>query len=368
MAIKKTIDVSNINKITPTTTTNINKIVSIKENIGENAFTPTSEIDTINFNKEHIVESGETLSQIAQKYNLTYQELIDYNNIADPNNINVGQVIKIPNSPPPKVHNRKTDINIDNISPNSKIAKAIKENQKEINESFRVKINDKDFITMKDVTVEGRPCILTHIIIEDPTQINGEPANGEYATGVEKTSDAAKRKHATLMINGSHFIDGIGTQNLRNTNHIAIVNGKIMQEGVSEGMEICLDKNGRLFTPNPGTTASELIEQGVTYSFASLDSRLIWNGEKDYISQPRIDEDKEYNSTIIAMKEPGEYYVLIGETTNRGARDYLYDMGCTYAKSMDQGGSVTLVLDGEVINDPTDKEGERSVADFLYFT
>ncbi len=365
MAIKKLINISPVAKVNHTNIVKDNKILTTINDSNNNN---TQKIDVENFNREHIVESVETLSQIAKKYNLTYQELIDYNNITDPNNINVGQVIKIPNSPPPKVHDRKTNIDTTNVLPNSKIAKAIKENQKEINESFRVKINEKDFITMKDVTVENRPCILTYIIIENPSQIKGEPANGKYATGVEKTSDAAKRKQATLMINGSNFIEGIGTQDLRKTNHIAIVNGKIMQEGISEGMEICLDKNGRLFTPNSGTTASELIEQGVTYSFASLDSRLIWNGEKDYISQPNIEEDNEYNSTIIAMKEPGEYYILTGETTNRGARDYLYDIGCTYAKSMDQGGSVTLVLDGEIINNPTDEEGERSVADFLYFT
>lgn len=46
----------------------------------------------------YTVKSGDTLSSIASKYSTTYQKLAEYNNIANPNIINVGQVIKIPNS------------------------------------------------------------------------------------------------------------------------------------------------------------------------------------------------------------------------------------------------------------------------------
>lgn len=43
----------------------------------------------------HTVKKGETLSGIAKKYNTTYQFLAKINNIADPNKIYVGQVIKL---------------------------------------------------------------------------------------------------------------------------------------------------------------------------------------------------------------------------------------------------------------------------------
>lgn len=43
----------------------------------------------------YIVQAGDTLSAIAQKYGTTYQELARINNIANPNLIHVGQVIKI---------------------------------------------------------------------------------------------------------------------------------------------------------------------------------------------------------------------------------------------------------------------------------
>ncbi|MDR1954275.1 MAG: LysM peptidoglycan-binding domain-containing protein [Clostridiales Family XIII bacterium] len=48
----------------------------------------------------YTVVKGNTLSGIAKKYGTTYQELARINGIADPNKINVGQVIKLPSSSP----------------------------------------------------------------------------------------------------------------------------------------------------------------------------------------------------------------------------------------------------------------------------
>ena len=45
----------------------------------------------------YTVKAGDTLSAIARKYNTTYQVLAKYNGIANPNIINIGQKIKIPN-------------------------------------------------------------------------------------------------------------------------------------------------------------------------------------------------------------------------------------------------------------------------------
>jgi LysM repeat protein len=44
----------------------------------------------------HIVKSGDSLSTIANKYKLSSKEIIDLNNIKDPNKIRLGQKFKIP--------------------------------------------------------------------------------------------------------------------------------------------------------------------------------------------------------------------------------------------------------------------------------
>lgn len=44
----------------------------------------------------YTVKKGDTLSDIASKYNTTYQKIAKYNNISNPNKIYIGQIIKIP--------------------------------------------------------------------------------------------------------------------------------------------------------------------------------------------------------------------------------------------------------------------------------
>lgn len=44
----------------------------------------------------HVVQAGETFFRIAQRYGFTVDELASYNNIANPNRIDVGQQIRIP--------------------------------------------------------------------------------------------------------------------------------------------------------------------------------------------------------------------------------------------------------------------------------
>lgn len=72
-----------------------NNLNNYKENGSDND-------DTSNENNSefinYVVKKGDTLSEIASKYNTTYQKLASYNNISDPNKIYTGQIIKIPGS------------------------------------------------------------------------------------------------------------------------------------------------------------------------------------------------------------------------------------------------------------------------------
>lgn len=54
--------------------------------------------DQVEREQTYTVKKGDTLSKIASKYGTTYQKLASYNGIANPNVINVGQIIRIPGS------------------------------------------------------------------------------------------------------------------------------------------------------------------------------------------------------------------------------------------------------------------------------
>ena len=49
-------------------------------------------------NRQHRIEKGETLSHIAQRYQVSLASLMRYNALNDPANVRVGQVLRIPNS------------------------------------------------------------------------------------------------------------------------------------------------------------------------------------------------------------------------------------------------------------------------------
>lgn len=259
----------------------------------------------------------------------------------------------------------KKFINPGNVKDGSRVALALSDYSSELENAEYARVDENIFMTITPTTVDGNKCYLTHVVVNDPSQIFGEPANGQYGSGLETATSAAKRlgSGTVLVLNGSHFSYENGTEDLKGANNIVIVNGQIKTNGNAGGMEICLDKNGNLFNATPGTSAQELVNKGVVYTFSSHDSHLISNGSKTYEHQ-----DNAYNSTVIAQKAPCDYYFLTGSTSNYGAADYLYDKGCTFAKSMDQGGSVSLVYNGHLINNSTDSSGERAIGDFLCIT
>lgn len=69
------------------------KVAKPQESVQEVQVKPVSNDVT------YTVKSGDTLSEIALKYNTTYQKLAKYNNIANPSIIYVGQKIRIPWTP-----------------------------------------------------------------------------------------------------------------------------------------------------------------------------------------------------------------------------------------------------------------------------
>ena len=322
-------------------------------------------------NKETVLSYIATFKETDQKENeaLVLPETlvgVGIDNTLGKNNLQNSQTetLKIDSQTLEKLKNKTNRTNVED---------AIVNYYNELGSAEKSTVNDNMFATTTKVSDEHGTYYMTHIVIKDPSQIGVANGNGAYGNGLETTSSMAKKAGATIAINGSHFV-GDGSQDLLSTggtNNLAINNGKIKENwSSSAGMEICIDKNGKIFSPEPGTTAQQLVEMGVTNTFSSHDIPLIKNGEIQYgdgTSAWNNALNGSYNRTILAMKEPGEYYILTGNTTNLGAAEILKDQGCTYAKSLDQGGSTTLVYNDSIVNNPTDSTGERAVGDCLYF-
>ncbi len=219
---------------------------------------------------------------------------------------------------------------------------------------------------------KGGKYLLSHIVINDASQINGLLSYDDYAGERENPVDAARRKKAVLLINGSYFRY---ETNEPNGADVVIADRKIMRGGTADGYEICLREDGELFSPSPWSISAEgLIEQGVKFSWGTCEDCLISNGEKCALTDTDWDFSP-YPRTSIGMVKPLEYYIITAGSTGHSCgitveeeQDIFYGLGCQYARGLDGGGSAALVLKGRHINDSPEKDGSiRSVIDFLCF-
>ena len=80
--------------------------------------------------------------------------------------------------------------------------------------------------------------------------------------------------------------------------------------------------------------------------------------------------------TAVAKLKNGKFLMITvdGRSESSGGiglqdlAEYLLSLGATDAMNLDGGGSTTMFLDGKVVNDPSDKEGERRVSDAILVT
>ena len=214
--------------------------------------------------------------------------------------------------------------------------------------------------------------ILSHIVIDDPIQINGELSFDDWAGERESPLDAASRLGAVLVANGSYFKYETNTMNGAN---VGIAGGMIMQDGTVDGYEICLADDGTLFSPESGQTdAQGLLDMGVIYTWGTCEDCIIKDGTPCMLTDTDWDFSP-YPRTSIGMVQPLEYYVITAGNTGHSngitveeEQKIFAALGCEYARGLDGGGSAALVLDGESINKSPESDGSvRKVIDFLCF-
>jgi len=120
----------------------------------------------------------------------------------------------------------------------------------------------------------------------------------------------------------------------------------------------------------------------------SLDAEDVVAGVPQLIKNGKIDItwEKEKSSksfvetrhprTAVAMLRDGKFLMITADgrsdvSGGLGLQDlaeYLLSLGAVDAMNLDGGGSTTMFLDGNVVNKPSDKEGERKVSDALLVT
>lgn len=253
---------------------------------------------------------------------------------------------------------------------NTNVSSALRDYAEEIADADYLHQTDSCIIAIKKYKTDLGTYFLSHVIINDPSQITGQLSHGDWGGDREKPSAAAERLGLILATNASYFSYDTGNPS---TSDVIIKDKKIYSDGETCGKEICLMKDGSLYSPKEGLTADDLLDMGAVTTWAAGDPLLIQEGK--LLSTQHDWVNGKYPRTAIGMIKPCDYYILTaGSGAYKGGLTFddvqaIYnDLGCQYARTFDGGGSSTLAFDDgsgvKVLNTPAGKT-ERPVADIF---
>jgi len=188
----------------------------------------------------------------------------------------------------------------------------------------------------------------------------------------EKTSEIAKNNKAIAAINGGAFTDDPNGEEW--TQNGGIPTGLIMMDGKEKFNNItALDqKNATAIITKTGIlragnySINEIREMGDVSEALTFGPVLISGGVK--VSS--LPETGTSPKTLLGQKKDGTMVLVVLDSNTetrvcaniREAQNVMYNLGCVTAINLDGGKSTTMYYDGEVVNNPSNKTGERTIA------
>ncbi len=197
-------------------------------------------------------------------------------------------------------------------------------------------------------------------------------AENSYGKNVTaKTSEIASQCEAILAINGDYY-------GARESGYV-IRNGVVYRDYGSGSTDIlCIYADGSFAITNSAeSSAQELVDAGVWQAF-SFGPGLVENGEITVDQNTEVGKAMASNprTAIGQISELHYVFVVSDGRTDQSEGLSLYELatflqslGVKTAYNLDGGGSSTMVLMGEVMNNPTTggtRTKERSVSDIVY--
>lgn len=208
---------------------------------------------------------------------------------------------------------------------------------------------------------------ISTIKIKEAGQLNSAFAGDEFnLTNRERTSEMAKRHGAIFAVNGAAA--GFNEKSF-------VIRDRILYRATDlDCAPLIIKENGDFEIFNYGEkTGEEILDMGGrhTYDFGPdliKDYEIVNYGDGWY-------KEGKDPRTAVGQKGPLEYVVIVADgRSSKSEGIAFYDLalefqklGCQWAYALDGGGSTTLYFNGQVINEPSDWNGERLVTDILYF-
>lgn len=228
------------------------------------------------------------------------------------------------------------------------------------------------------VTGSGNDKVTVYVAdvqVSDATIIRAAFAEDTFGTNViAKTSDIAAQAGAELAINGDYY-------GFRDTG-IVIRNGVAYRDaGARQGLLLSTDGTLSLYDET-STSADELLTKGAwqTWSFGPglVNGGAIVEGIDDVEIDTNVgNHSVQGNQPRTAIGMIAANHFLFAAVDGRSAgysrgmtmtelAQLLLDRGVQVGYNLDGGGSTTMVLDGDLINDPLGRDRERGTSDIIY--
>ena len=240
-----------------------------------------------------------------------------------------------------------------------------------------IKIENENDNNIERYNITGKKYKGYVLVISDPTRIKVGHSSKLGEEG-QLTSEIAKANGAIAAINGGGFSDKVDgalwTGTGANPAGIIMADGETVYNDIKDENQkrdvVALTKSGKLLVgPH---SIKEMRETEVTEA-VSFGPALIVNGKKTINNgdggwgiAPRTAIAQRNDGSIILLVIDGRQVNSLGATL-REVQDLLYDeYGAYNATNLDGGSSSTLFYNDEIVNNPSDSLGERSVPSIIY--
>lgn len=232
--------------------------------------------------------------------------------------------------------------------------------------------DDNISVTLTEYRENATTIYVADVTVASMNYLKTALAKNSYGKNItEKTSTIAENANAILAINGDFY----GAQE----NGYVIRNGVLYRDTAADDREdLVIYQDGSFAIINENdTTASELLDAGA-WQVLSFGPALVTNGtvavsESDEVGKALASNPR----TALGITEDGHYLFVVSDGRTSESEglslyelaEFMQSLGVTTAYNLDGGGSSTMYLNGEVINQPTTSGKsikERSVSDIVY--
>src|SRR5688500_9030837 len=114
---------------------------------------------------------------------------------------------------------------------------------------------------------------------------------------------------------------------------------------------------------------SEDVDGGIPQLIKNGNIEITWEQEK---SSKAFVETRHPRTAVAKLKDGKFLMITVDGRSERSAgiglqhlAEILLELGAADAMNLDGGGSTAMYLDGKIVNQPSDKEGERKVGDAI---